>query len=73
MQKKCEFDKTSKHPFDGDFDMPWNVNPVFGGQLPEATNAQWHGKDYSQGSILSVEEQIKAWDGCRPIESQTKV
>jgi hypothetical protein len=31
--------------FDGERNMPWNIEPVFGGPPPLADNIKWHGRE----------------------------
>jgi hypothetical protein len=64
--KKCEVDE-SISLYDGQKQMPWNVIPEFGGEVPTYQSVAWHGRpDYSflRGSKSDYASQIASWDGC---------
>lgn len=40
---KCSLNLPSL--FDGERNMPWNIEPVFGGPPPDTEIIKWHGRD----------------------------
>eukprot|EP01039_Chlorochromonas_danica_P008280 gene8280-9129_t len=53
--------------YDGEWQMPWNVVPVFGGLAPLTDSVKWHGRKgygFLRPETGTVEELIAEWDGC---------
>eukprot|EP01041_Mallomonas_annulata_P009208 gene9208-19100_t len=51
--------------------MPWNVNPVYGGDAPVSGGATWHGKNYSVSYKPS--DEVAAWDGCSDLPDSVPI
>ena len=69
----CSSIKTDRYFYDGEFGMPWNNEPEFGGPPPESLPAEWHNRDF-----LDMQESedpdvwIEEWDGCEYLPLNTK-
>lgn len=60
---KCSV--TKEKFYDGERNMPWNIDPIFGGAPPVAPGAWWHGKNYSAVTVdTDPIALVNNWDGC---------
>lgn len=43
---------TERYFYDGEFGMPWNNEPIFGGPAPERLPAEWHNRDFLDMQVI---------------------
>jgi hypothetical protein len=56
LVKKCTL--TLPSLFDGEKNMPWNIEPVFGGPPPAADNIKWHGRDNYDFLLPDIDDPV---------------
>jgi hypothetical protein len=68
----CDRIDTERFFYDGEFGMPWNNEPVFGGPPPLRLPAEWHNRDFlDRQESDDPEVWIDEWDGCEILPLNT--